>query len=61
VDRHRIDADPDPASTFHFDAHPDPQVLHMLENLKLFLTLIHESASLHILFIFLVSVKGFVF
>jgi hypothetical protein len=33
------------------------QVLHMLENQKLFFTLIHSSASLHCL-LFIVSVKG---
>ncbi len=51
VDRHRFDADPDPDPTFHFNVHPDPQVLHMLENLKLFPTLSHKSVSLHKLFI----------
>jgi hypothetical protein len=50
VDRHHTDADPDPDPTFHFNAHPDLLVLHMLENLELFLTGIHNTARLHKLF-----------
>ncbi len=37
MDRYRYDTDPDPTFHFVFNAFPDsdqPQVLHMLENLK---------------------------
>ncbi len=55
VDRHCIDADPDP--TYYFDVDPDPTVLHMLGNHKFVVTFIHSSTGIHC-FIFLGSVTG---
>ncbi len=60
MDRHLVDADPDP--TFHFDADPDlypdrnPGFTHVGKT-ELIFTFIHSIASLHN-FMFLVSVIG---
>jgi len=56
VDRHLFWADQFGSDLFHLDAHLDPDLDHMLENLNFF-SFIHRNASLHCV-IFLVSVKG---
>jgi hypothetical protein len=57
VDRHRVDADPDPA--FHFDGDPDPTSSYtQVGKTEFFLTFIHSSARVYIGFVFLIRVIG---
>ncbi len=66
MDRHTCDAYPDPTfqfdadsypyPTFHFDADSDPdpypQVLHLLENLKILLIFTPSIVSLHSFYLY---------